>query len=230
MPRVKGPLATPRPATTARPSEPSNAMNVGAALAARSSQNEAEIGPTLRNGRKAAMAHRAPRCRAASAPPYLRARARGSPPARSTYARSRFRPGRRLVARAPAGPAPSRREPCSATICSTPARPSPPPRCAAPTSACSASRTSGTGELRCRRGQAEAAWYAEPVEPRRINLADPEFEPTDEQLRALSHRAYAEVPRRNAEAATRLAAAIEVRRKAVLARIQPMLASARRSR
>jgi hypothetical protein len=56
------------------------------------------------------------------------------------------------------------------------------------------------------------------MEPR-INLADPDFEPTDEQLRALSRRAFAEVAAQNAEAAARLASAIEARRKLVLQRL-----------
>jgi len=64
----------------------------------------------------------------------------------------------------------------------------------------------------------------------RINLADPDCEPSDEQLRALSRGAFADVKQRNAEAAARLAAAIEERRRAVLARIAPLLAAGRRDR
>jgi hypothetical protein len=63
------------------------------------------------------------------------------------------------------------------------------------------------------------------VEPSRINLADPDFEPTDEQLQALSRRAFADVARLNAEAAARLAAAIETRRRAVIARVERLLAA-----
>jgi hypothetical protein len=58
-----------------------------------------------------------------------------------------------------------------------------------------------------------------------INLSDPDFEPSDEQLRALSRGAFADVRQKNAEAAARLTAAIEERRRAVLARIAPLLAS-----
>jgi hypothetical protein len=68
------------------------------------------------------------------------------------------------------------------------------------------------------------------MEAERGNLADPEFEPSDEQLRALSRRAFADVRRQNAEAAARLAGAIEERRRAVLARIAPLLASGRQHR
>jgi hypothetical protein len=63
-----------------------------------------------------------------------------------------------------------------------------------------------------------------------IDLADPGFEPSDEELRALSRGAFADVGRKNAEVAARLAAAIEERRRAVLARIAPLLATARQSR
>jgi hypothetical protein len=63
-----------------------------------------------------------------------------------------------------------------------------------------------------------------------IDLADPDFEPSDEELRALSRGAFADVGRKNAEVAARLTAAIEERRRAVLARIAPLLATARQSR
>ena len=63
-----------------------------------------------------------------------------------------------------------------------------------------------------------------------INLADPDCEPSDEQLRALSRGAFADVRRKNDEATARLTAAIEQRRQAVLARIAPFLASGRQNR
>jgi hypothetical protein len=63
------------------------------------------------------------------------------------------------------------------------------------------------------------------VEPRRINLADPDFEPSDEQLQALSHSAFAGVAERNAEAAARMTSAIAARRQKVLERILPLLAA-----
>jgi hypothetical protein len=68
------------------------------------------------------------------------------------------------------------------------------------------------------------------VETGYINLADPDFEPSDEQLCALSRGAFADVRDKNAEAAARLAAAIEERRRAVLGRIAPLLASGRQNR
>lgn len=40
------------------------------------------------------------------------------------------------------------------------------------------------------------------------NLADPEYEPTDEELRELSRRAFADVPARNQEALRRVHAEI----------------------
>ena len=57
----------------------------------------------------------------------------------------------------------------------------------------------------------------------RINLADPDFEPTDEQLIGLSKRAFAGVPEANARALQKMraeiAAAGEVSLRALEARI-----------
>jgi hypothetical protein len=44
----------------------------------------------------------------------------------------------------------------------------------------------------------------------RVNLSDPDVEPTDEQLIGLSKRAFADVPRARAEALQRLRAEIDV--------------------
>lgn len=63
------------------------------------------------------------------------------------------------------------------------------------------------------------------MEPQRINLADPDFEPSGEQLQALSHSAFAGVAERNAEAAARMTAAIAARRQQVLARILSLVAT-----
>lgn len=43
----------------------------------------------------------------------------------------------------------------------------------------------------------------------RVNLADPDVEPTDEQLMGLSKRAFAHVPQARAEALERLRAQID---------------------
>ncbi len=78
--------------------------------------------------------------------------------------------------------------------------------------------------MRCE-GVSRARGTIDLVATEHINLADPDFEPSDEQLRALSRGAFADVREKNAEAAARLAAAIEERRRAVLVRIAPLLAS-----
>jgi hypothetical protein len=49
-----------------------------------------------------------------------------------------------------------------------------------------------------------------------INLADPSFEPTDEQLQDLSRRAFAGVAEANAEALVRLRAQINAARQEAL--------------
>ncbi|KAB2903388.1 MAG: hypothetical protein F9K40_07190 [Kofleriaceae bacterium] len=64
------------------------------------------------------------------------------------------------------------------------------------------------------------------MDPNRVNLADPDFEPTDEQLQTLSKRAFADVARQHADALQRLEAAIAERRKAVLERVQRLRGAA----
>jgi hypothetical protein len=51
------------------------------------------------------------------------------------------------------------------------------------------------------------------------NLADPDFEPTDEDLVGLSERAFAHVPQQNAAALARLRAQIAAEREKVLRRL-----------
>ena len=51
------------------------------------------------------------------------------------------------------------------------------------------------------------------------NLADPEFEPSDEELQQLARDAFADVPARNREAQQRLWDEIAVLRAQVLARL-----------
>jgi hypothetical protein len=51
------------------------------------------------------------------------------------------------------------------------------------------------------------------------DFANPEFEPTDEQLQALSREAFAEVSARNRAASVRLRARVAALRSEVLARL-----------
>jgi predicted Zn-dependent protease with MMP-like domain len=51
------------------------------------------------------------------------------------------------------------------------------------------------------------------------NLADPEYEPSDEELQQLAHDAFAEVPERHREATRRLWEQIAVLRAQVMARL-----------
>ena len=53
-----------------------------------------------------------------------------------------------------------------------------------------------------------------------LNLADPNFEPTDEDLQRLSREAFADVAARNREALERIHAEIAVLRAAVLKRVR----------
>jgi hypothetical protein len=55
-----------------------------------------------------------------------------------------------------------------------------------------------------------------------VNFADPEFEPTDEQLHQLSREAFADVARLHAEALVRLRQEIQVLRAQRLAQHQAM--------
>jgi hypothetical protein len=64
------------------------------------------------------------------------------------------------------------------------------------------------------------------VDPERVDLTDPDVEPTDEQLQSLSKRAFAHVARENAEALARLHASIAEGRRALLGE----LAEARKAR
>lgn len=59
----------------------------------------------------------------------------------------------------------------------------------------------------------------------RINLADPSFEPTDEQLIELSRRAFADVPRKNELALEKLRAEIAELRRKVLRELDEQLAA-----
>lgn len=63
---------------------------------------------------------------------------------------------------------------------------------------------------------------------RTINLADPDFEPTGQELQALSHRAFEDVAARSAVALKKMEEAIEVRRREILAHVNTVLASAAR--
>jgi hypothetical protein len=58
------------------------------------------------------------------------------------------------------------------------------------------------------------------VPTRQVNLADPDFEPTDEELRELSRAAFADVAEENAAALARMNAFIEGERKKAVALIQ----------
>ena len=53
----------------------------------------------------------------------------------------------------------------------------------------------------------------------RVDLADPTFEPSDEDLIELSHQAFSEVPARNRESLRRLNEEIERTRAEVLRRL-----------
>lgn len=46
------------------------------------------------------------------------------------------------------------------------------------------------------------------ADARKVNLADPDYEPTDEDLQRLAHEAFEDVPRRRAAALERLHARI----------------------
>jgi|JI10StandDraft_1071094.scaffolds.fasta_scaffold13495_6 hypothetical protein len=54
----------------------------------------------------------------------------------------------------------------------------------------------------------------------RRNLADPDYEPTDEELVELAHEAFAGVREANEAALARMRAAIDVERANVLARLR----------
>jgi hypothetical protein len=57
------------------------------------------------------------------------------------------------------------------------------------------------------------------VKPRGADLGDPDFEPTDEQLAALSRAAFSTVSARNREAMARVRSEIAALRREVLARL-----------
>jgi hypothetical protein len=54
-----------------------------------------------------------------------------------------------------------------------------------------------------------------------INLADPRFEPSEEQLQALSREAFSDVATRHLEALSRLRTQIALLRAEAIARITP---------
>jgi hypothetical protein len=60
---------------------------------------------------------------------------------------------------------------------------------------------------------------------RKVDLADPDFEPSDEELQELSRRAFQGAGERYAVALKKLAADIDSSRKEVLARVERMLAN-----
>lgn len=60
---------------------------------------------------------------------------------------------------------------------------------------------------------------------RAINLADPDFEPTDEELQRLAHEAFADVAKRRAETAVHRRAHIEELRGRSLSRLREILAA-----
>ena len=59
---------------------------------------------------------------------------------------------------------------------------------------------------------------------RKIDLSDPAFEPTDEELQELSKRAFAGVGERHALALRKVEDEMEERRKEVLVRVEEALA------
>lgn len=59
---------------------------------------------------------------------------------------------------------------------------------------------------------------------RKVDLANPDFEPSDEELQELSRRAFEGVGERYAAALKRLEADIAQERREVLARVERMLA------
>lgn len=59
---------------------------------------------------------------------------------------------------------------------------------------------------------------------RKVELSNPDFEPTDEELQELSRRAFAGVAERYAEALAKLEREIERGRQEVLARVEARLA------
>ncbi len=59
--------------------------------------------------------------------------------------------------------------------------------------------------------------------PRRINLADPSFEPTDEELIELAKRAFGHLKQQHADADARLREEIRREREAALAYWAPRL-------
>jgi hypothetical protein len=59
------------------------------------------------------------------------------------------------------------------------------------------------------------------------NLADPSYEPSDEELQELSHAAFAEVPARNAAALEQLRAEIKVLGAVSLERVRALMGRAR---
>ena len=60
---------------------------------------------------------------------------------------------------------------------------------------------------------------------RKVNLGDPDFEPTDEELIELSHRAFAGVPTANEDAQAKLRADIAALREESLRRLARLLPS-----
>jgi predicted Zn-dependent protease with MMP-like domain len=58
------------------------------------------------------------------------------------------------------------------------------------------------------------------------NLADPDYEPSDEELQQLAHAAFAEVPARQREAERRLWEEIEALRVQLMARLAKLRAGA----
>ena len=61
---------------------------------------------------------------------------------------------------------------------------------------------------------------------RKVDLANPDFEPSDEELQELSRRAFAGVGKKYSAALRRLEADIERSRREVLARVEAALAKA----
>jgi hypothetical protein len=60
---------------------------------------------------------------------------------------------------------------------------------------------------------------------RKVNLGDPDFEPTDEELIELAHRAFADVPRANDAAQAKLRADIAALREEALRQVARWLPS-----
>ncbi|MET0790119.1 MAG: hypothetical protein ABW061_01235 [Polyangiaceae bacterium] len=65
------------------------------------------------------------------------------------------------------------------------------------------------------------------MSPRHGNLADPDYEPTDEELQELSRSAFADVPAKNAEALRKVHARIAELRAGLTQQLEELVAKER---